>query len=137
LQIFDIDVCSIPLDDPSRFVAQRVGTGQEPSIFAIGTSKSRFGLEWRTGRYRLLPSFQMVRSIVGMEQRRPARALRLLQGKIEIGQPGPIEEIAISVGQVGPQEYRRVIDNGTQLVFSLSLHGRPTDSDLHLSETPC
>src|SRR5260370_9111156 len=61
----------------------------------------------------------MVRSIVGMEYRRPARALRLLQGKIEIGQPGLIEEIAISVGQVGPQEYRCVIDNGTQLVFRL------------------
>ena len=60
----------------------------------------------------------MVRSIVGMEQRRPAGALRLLQGKIEIGQPRLIEEIAISVGQVGPEEYRCVIDNGTQLVFS-------------------
>ena len=60
----------------------------------------------------------MVRSIVGMEQRRPAGALRLLQGKIEIGQPTLIEEIAISIGQVGPEEYRCVIDNGTQLVFS-------------------
>jgi len=60
----------------------------------------------------------MVRSIVGMEQRRPAGALCLLQGKIEIGQPRLIEEIAISVGQVGPEEYRCVIDNGTQLVFS-------------------
>ena len=118
LQILNIDVCSIPLDDPSRFVTQRVGTVQEPSIFTIGTSKSRFGLERDTRRYRFLPIFQMVRSIVRMEQRRPAGALRLLQGKIEIGQPTLIEEIAISVGQVGPEEYRCVIDNGTQLVFS-------------------
>src|SRR5262245_53435187 len=61
----------------------------------------------------------MVRSIVGMEHRRPAGALRLLQGKIEIGQPTLIEEIAIAVRQVGPEEYRCVVDNGTQLVFRL------------------
>src|SRR5262249_52914992 len=67
--------------------------------------------------HRLLPTFQMVRSIVGMEQRRPAVALRLLQGKIEMGQPTLVEEIAISVGQVGPEEYGCAIHNGTQLVF--------------------
>src|SRR5712664_838419 len=121
LQILNIDVCPIPLDDPSRFVTQRVGTVQEPSIFTVGTSISRFGLERDTGRYGLLPTIQMVRSIVGMEQRRPAGALRLLQGKIEIGQPTLIEEIAISVGQVGPEEYRCVIDNGAQLVLPRDL----------------
>src|SRR5262245_63156544 len=82
-------------------------------------SISRFGLERDTRRYRLLPTFQMVRSIVGMKQLRPAGASRLLQGKIEIGQPTLIEEIAISVGQVGPEEYRCIIHNGTQLVFRL------------------
>src|SRR5262249_38308133 len=43
--------------------------------------------------------------------------LRLLQGKIEMGQPTLVEEIAISVGQVGPEEYGCAIHNGTQLVF--------------------
>src|SRR5712692_3664255 len=123
-RILKIKICSIPLDDPSRFVTQRAGTVQEPSIFTIRTSISRLGLERHTRRYRLLPTFQMVRSIVGMEHRRPAGALRLLQGKIEIGQPRLIEEIAISVGQVGPEEYRCVIDNGTQLVLPRDLESQ-------------
>src|SRR5262245_65681518 len=129
LQILNIDVCSIPPDAPSRFVTRRDGTVQEPSILTVGTSISRFGLERDTRRYRLLPTFQMVRSIVGMKQLHPAGASRLLQGKIEIGQPTLIEAIAISVGQVGPEEYRCIIDNGTQLVFRLRgvcFHQAPT-----------
>ena len=61
----------------------------------------------------------MVRSIVGVEHRRPAGALRLLQGEIEIVQPTLIEEIAISVGQIGPEEYRCVVDNSAQIIFRL------------------
>src|SRR5262249_3708857 len=58
----------------------------------------------------------------------------LLQGKIEMGQPTLVEEIAISVGQVGPEEYGCAIHNGTQLVFCCFM---PRDRKFQILISPC
>ena len=42
--IFNIGVHSVPFDDAARFVAQRFGAEQKPSILAVEPAESRLGL---------------------------------------------------------------------------------------------
>src|SRR6266404_7607892 len=44
LLILDIDTRSVPFDDPTHLIAQRLGAKQEPAIFAIKVPEAHFNI---------------------------------------------------------------------------------------------
>src|ERR1044071_1355982 len=75
LAVLDVQIGAIPFDDLPRFVPQRAGAKQEPSIGAVEPAQSRLGLSRLPRSHDALPRRRQSVQIHRMDRCRPAPVL--------------------------------------------------------------
>jgi hypothetical protein len=119
LAILDIDTRSMPLENSSITGAQREFMVQHPAIFAISPPHSCGSLEALSRSERLSPLLNKALDIFRMNPGSPFPSQQALQRLPNEIQPGPIEEIEVTVRSCGVDQRRCRVDNLTKIQVSI------------------
>ena len=109
----------MPLENFSISGAQRELMMQHPSIFAIGAPHSCGSLETLSGSDRLSPLLHKTLDIFGMNPGSPLPSQQTLQRLPNKIQPGPIEEIKVTIRSRGVDQRRSRVYNLTKIQVSI------------------
>ena len=133
LPVLDINTRSMPLENSSISSAHREFMVQHPAIFAISPPHPCRSLEALSSSDRISPFLHKSFEIFRMNTGSPFPSQQPLQRLPDEIQPGPIEEVEISVRSRGVDQRRRRVDDltktqaliivGTVLVGSHGAHG--------------
>src|SRR6202167_4891269 len=128
--VVDIYVGSIPFDDLARFIPQRVGTEQEPSIFSIETADACVDLARLAGRKNRSPVLDESVQVIRVNGVGPPPVQYVLDrdpGKVE---PALVEEISFTMRFACPANRGVRLHTNTHLA-SHSFTGQICDRARH------
>src|SRR5271154_303823 len=128
--VVDIYVGSIPFDDLARFIPQRVGTEQEPSIFSIETADACFDLARLAGRENRSPVLDESVQVIRVNGVGPPPVQYVLDrdpGKVE---PALVEEISFTIRIGCPRQRRDRVHDRPKLILH-SFAGQICDRARH------
>ena len=109
LLVFDVGIGAVPFDDVAEFVTQRLGTAQEPAIFAVRSADAFDVLVGSPGFHGDAPLVRHSCALVRMHHVDPFGALEIIQRKADF-LPAPVDEIQRAVRQSAPDQGRNRID---------------------------
>ena len=120
LLVFDVGVGTVPFDDVSELVTQRLRPAQEPAIFPVRPADALYVLVRSPGFHGVAPLIHHVSALAGMKHVDPFGALQIVQGKADI-LPTPIDEIQRAIRRSTPDQRGKRIDGEPK--FPLRLLG--------------
>ena len=118
LAILDVGVDSVPFDDVAGSIAQWVGTEQEPPIFSVVATQSRFGLSRLSGSQYGLPGSSEPVQVIGMDRDRPAPILCLLSREAHIVEIVLVEEFGSAVRTRRPRQRGNGVDDELEIALA-------------------
>src|ERR1700683_1646932 len=137
--VVDIYVGSIPFDDLARFIPQRVGTEQEPSIFSIETADACFDLARLAGRENRSPVLDESVQVIRVNGFGPPPVQYVLDrdpGKVE---PALVEEISFTIRIGCPRQRRDRVHDRPKLIlhsFTGTINRHPRDGGATIVRPP-
>src|ERR1700722_7775236 len=116
LAVLDVGGRSIPFDNVAEVIAQRIGTEQEPAVFAIETPEPRLKLAWQARLPNSRPLHQHGLLVVGVKRAWPA-GFDLIRREAGIVEGRLIEEVGTPLRSGAPPQRRDRIDHKSEAIF--------------------
>src|SRR6267378_6664489 len=117
LPLLKIGICSVPLRDFPRSVAQRTTAKEKPAKFAVEAAEAALHFV-RLYRIQSFPEcVQNSWQVVGMNRNLPSRAQSLLCRQTRIVQPALIEKLCRAVWTSGPRQRRDGVDYKANVLY--------------------
>src|SRR5262245_21365762 len=113
--ILNVYTGSVPFEDVARFIPQRIGANQEPSIGTVETANPRFGVDRGARSQRRLPLLDKFLAVIRMNRFCPPPTLSLFRGHPRVFEPHLIEEVAVAVRTSSPRCRGNRIDDGGKI----------------------
>src|ERR1700730_12788057 len=118
LPLLKIGICSVPLRDFPRSVAQRTTAKEKPAKFAVEAAEAALHFVWLYRIQSFQECFQNSWQVVGMNRKLPSRAQSLLCRQTGIVQPALIEKVGGAVWTSGPCQRRDGVDDKANVLYT-------------------